>query len=193
MPGQNVGYIRVSSVDQNTDRQLAGTDLDIIFEDKCSGKDTNRPQLIACLRHLRSQDVLHVHSIDRLARNLKDLQTLVEELTGRGVTLRFHKENLTFTGDSNPMQKLMLQMMGAFAEFERSMIRERQREGIAAARKKGKQIGARRKLTEEQLIVVQERLASGSVNKTALARELGVSRQTLYNAIGQETLPHKTT
>ena len=133
MKGQNVGYIRVSSVDQNSDRQLSDTSLDVVFEDKCSGKDTQRPQLKACLRHLRSGDALHVHSIDRLARNLKDLQTLVEELTGRGVTIRFNKENLTFTGDANPMQKLMLQMMGAFAEFERSMIRERQREGIAAA------------------------------------------------------------
>ena len=182
MSGQNVGYIRVSSVDQNTDRQLSGIELDVFFEDKCSGKDTNRPQLNDCLRHLRSGDVLHVHSIDRLARNLKDLQTLVENLTERSVTIRFHKENLTFTGDSNPMQTLMLQMMGAFAEFERRMIRERQREGIAAARKKGRQIGAKPKLTATQVQILKQRVEAGE-NRSALAREFGISRQTLYNAV----------
>ena len=182
MTGQNVGYIRVSSIDQNTDRQLQGVDLDIAFEDKCSGKDTNRPLLEACLRHLRSGDTLHVHSIDRLARNLKDLQTLVGGLTERGVAIRFHKENLTFTGDSNPMQTLMLQMMGAFAEFERSMIRERQREGIEAARKKGKRIGASPKLTAEQIATIRLR-DKETANRSALAREFGISRQTLYNAL----------
>ena len=126
--------------------------------------------------------VLHVHSIDRLARSLKGLQTLVEELTGQGISVQFHKENLLFSGDSNPMQKLMFQMMGAFAEFERSMIRERQREGIAAARKQGKQIGAKPKLTEEQLAEIRERLDSGE-QKKALALEYEVSRQTLYNAL----------
>ena len=182
MKGQNVGYIRVSSVDQNTARQLEGINLDTIFEDHCSGKDTNRPQLKACLRHLRQGDRLHVHSIDRLARSLKDLQTLVEELTEQGISVHFHKENLVFSGDSNPMHKLMFQMMGAFAEFERSMIRERQREGIAAARKQGKQIGAKPKLTEEQLAEIRERLDSGE-QKKALALEYEVSRQTLYNAL----------
>ncbi|AMO58434.1 hypothetical protein GZ77_19055 [Endozoicomonas montiporae] len=182
MNGQNVGYIRVSSVDQNTARQLDGIELDATFEDHCSGKDTNRPQLKACLRHLRKGDHLHVHSIDRLARSLKDLQTLVEELTDQGISIQFHKENLTFSGDSNPMHKLMFQMMGAFAEFERSMIRERQREGIAAARKQGKQIGAKPKLTDVQLAEIVERLDSGE-QKKALALEYGVSRQTLHNML----------
>ena len=182
MTGQNVGYIRVSSVDQNTARQLDDIKLDTTFEDHCSGKDTNRPQLQACLRHLRKGDRLHVHSIDRLARSLKDLQTLVEELTDQGISVQFHKENLTFTGDSNPMHKLMFQMMGAFAEFERSMIRERQREGIAAARKSGKQIGAKPKLTEEQVAEVKKRLDAGEQKKT-LALEFKISRQTLYNIL----------
>ena len=184
MAGQNVGYIRVSSIDQNAGRQLQDVTLDITFEDKCSGKDTNRPQLQACLRHLRRGDILHVHSIDRLARSLKDLQALVEELVGRGVEVHFHKENLVFAGDGNPMQKLMLQMMGAFAEFERSMIRERQREGIAAAKAKGKQIGAKPKLTAGQTTELREK-AAGEANKTALAREYGISRQTLYNALAE--------
>ncbi|MGI9282550.1 MAG: recombinase family protein [Endozoicomonas sp.] len=182
MKGQNVGYIRVSSIDQNTARQLEGVELDTRFEDHCSGKDTNRPQLRACLRHLRKGDHLHVHSIDRLARSLKDLQELVEDLTKQGVSIQFHKENLTFSGDSNPMHKLMLQMMGAFAEFERSMIRERQREGIATARKQGKQIGAKPKLTRHQIDEIKERLDRGE-QKKALALEYGVSRQTLYNCL----------
>ena len=182
MTGQNVGYIRVSSADQNTARQLDGIELDNTFEDHCSGKDTNRPQLKACLRHLRKGDRLHVHSIDRLARSLKDLQAMVEELTDQGISIQFHKENLTFIGDSNPMHKLMLQMMGAFAEFERSMIRERQREGIAAARKQGKQIGAKPKLTNEQISELKKRLDAGE-QKKALALEYGVSRQTLYNSL----------
>ena len=184
MNGQHVGYIRVSSVDQNTDRQLQDIHLDTSFEDKCSGKDTNRPELTACLRHLRRGDTLHVHSIDRLARSLKDLQMMVERLTGRGVVVHFHKENLVFTGEGNPMHTLMLQMMGAFAEFERNMIRERQREGIAAARKKGKQIGAKPKLSGEQVAAIKAKVANdGGVNKAKLAKEYGVSRQTLYSAL----------
>ena len=179
MNGQHVGYIRVSSLDQNTERQLDGITLDIRFEEHCSGKDTKRPQLQACLNHLRRGDTLHVHSIDRLARNLKDLQSLVEDLTERGVTIQFHKENLTFTGTENPMQRLMLQMMGAFAEFERSMIRERQREGIAAAKKRGKKIGASPKLSKQQIAAVKKRAKAGE-SKKALATEYGVSRQTIY-------------
>ncbi len=182
MTGQNIAYIRVSSVDQNTDRQLAGVAVDETFTDKVSGKDTNRPGLTKCLRHVRKGDTLHVHSIDRLARNMRDLLSLVDALTGRGVTLQFHKEKLTFTGDDNPFQKLQLQMMGAFAEFERSMINERQREGIAAAKAKGKQIGAKRKLSAEQVAEIRDKLASGA-NKKALAQEYGVSRQTLYTAL----------
>lgn len=183
MTGQHVGYIRVSSIDQNTDRQLQDVILDVTFQDKCSGKDTNRPQLQACLRHLRRGDTLHVHSIDRLARNLKDLQNLLEELTGRSVAVHFHKENLIFQNNDNPMQKLMLQMMGAFAEFERNMIRERQKEGIAAARKRGKQIGAKKKLSQKQTAEIRERLSSSRISKTEIAREYGISRQTLYSAL----------
>lgn len=182
MTGQNVGYIRVSSIDQSTSRQLDDIELDTTFKDHCSGKDTNRPQLKACLRHLRSGDRLHVHSIDRLARSLKDLQALVEGLTDQGISVQFHKENLVFSGDNNPMHKLMFQMMGAFAEFERSMIRERQREGIAAARKLGKRIGAKPKLSPEQISEITRRVAAGE-QKKVLAQEFCISRQTLYNAL----------
>jgi DNA invertase Pin-like site-specific DNA recombinase len=176
----DIGYVRVSSVDQNTDRQLSGIDLSKTFTDKCSGKNVDRPRLRELLEWVRDGDTIHVHSIDRLARNLKDLQVLVETITGKGVALIFHKEKLTFTGDDSPMQKLTLQLMGAFAEFERSLIRERQSEGIAAAKAAGKQIGAKPKLDKSQINDIKKRLERGE-GKVALAREFKISRQTLYN------------
>jgi len=151
-----------------------------VFTDKCSGKDTERPALTDLREWIRKGDTLHVHSIDRLARNLADLQGLVESITSKGVSLIFHKENLTFTGDDSPLQKLMLQMMGAFAEFERSLIKERQREGIRAAKIAGKQIGAKPKLSKSEVRQIKGRIKNGE-GKTALAREYGISRQTLYN------------
>ena len=178
----DIGYVRVSSIDQNTDRQLCDIKLKKVFTDKCSGKDVNRPQLKDLMEWIRSGDTLHVHSIDRLARNLKDLQNLVEEITSKGVSLKFHKENLIFTGDESAMQKLMLQLMGAFAEFERTMIRERQREGIKAAQAAGKQIGAKPKLDKSQIREIKKRVRKGE-RKAALAREYGISRQTLYNVM----------
>ena len=117
-----VGYIRVSSVDQNTDRQLDGITLDKVFTEKVSGATTDRPQLQAMLEYVREGDSIVVHSIDRLARSLADLLKLVEDLNKRGIHIRFNKEQLEFTGEDNPMQKLMLSMMGSFAEFERSAI-----------------------------------------------------------------------
>lgn len=182
--GQHVAYIRVSTVDQSTNRQLRDTGIafDERFTEKVSAKDTKRPQLEACLRHLRRGDTLHVHSIDRLARNLMDLQGIVQDLTGRGVTVEFHKERLTFDGHGDAMGKLMLQMMGAFAEFERSLIRERQREGIAAAKRSGKAMGRPAALTKAQAQEIRQRAARGE-SKAGLAREYGVHRQTIYNAV----------
>lgn len=177
-----VGYIRVSTTDQATDRQLAGVALEKVFQDKLSGKDTKRPQLAACLEWVREGDTLHVHSIDRLARNLEDLQRLVRQLTSKGVVVRFHKEGLTFRGDEDPMQKLMFQMMGAFAEFERALIRERQREGIAAAKAAGKHLGRKPSLTPDQAQAVREAVAAGE-GKASIARRFGISRQTLYRVL----------
>jgi len=179
----NVGYIRVSSYSQNTDRQLREIQLDKAFEEKASAKDSKRPQLVACMEWLIDKDVLHVHSIDRLARNLQDLQNIVQTLTDKGVTVVFHKENLTFSGGaSDPMKTLMLQMMGAFSEFERSLINERRKEGMAAAKAAGKQIGAKRKLSDEDVIEIKSRLASGA-SKSSLANQYSISRQTLYTAL----------
>jgi DNA invertase Pin-like site-specific DNA recombinase len=179
---KRVGYIRVSSVDQHTDRQLEGQEVDKVFTDKASGKDTNRPQLKAALDYIREGDVLVVHSMDRLARNLDDLRKMVLDLTGKGIHVQFVKENLTFTGEDSPMSTLLLSLLGAVAEFERSMIRERQREGIALAKKKGVYKGRKRSLTAEQVMEIRTRLGVGE-RKAALAQEFNVSRQTLYTAI----------
>jgi DNA invertase Pin-like site-specific DNA recombinase len=180
--GKRIGYIRVSSVDQNTVRQLDGVQLDKTFTDKASGKDTNRPQLKAALDYLRDGDVLVVHSMDRLARNITDLLHTVETLNKRSIVVEFVKESLTFTGDDSAMSKLMLTIMGGVAEFERAMIRERQLEGIAKAKQAGKYRGRQSTMTPAQVQTIRDRVAAGC-NKAALARELGVTRQTIYNVL----------
>ena len=179
MSGQRIGYIRVSTVTQNTDRQLEGIELDEVFEDKVSGKDTNRPQLDAMLKHVRKGDTVHVHSMDRLARNLDDLRKIVKELTGKGVRVCFSKEQLTFSSEKNSMAELLLNVMGAFAEFERSLILERQREGIAIAKQKGVFKGRKRTITDEQIAEMKQRAARGD-KKAHIAKDMGISRETLY-------------
>ncbi len=178
----DIGYIRVSSVDQNSDRQLDGVPLDQLFEDKASAATMKRPQLKECLRFLRKGDTLHVRSIDRLARNLADLLAILKDLTSRGVSITFHKETLTFTGDDNPFQTLQLQIIGAVAQFEREIIKERQREGIAKAQANGTHCGRKAKLTRDQIDEIKKRVNIGE-EKKALATEFGVSRQTLYRII----------
>ncbi|NDV27526.1 recombinase family protein [Desulfovibrio sp. JC010] len=186
--GARVGYVRVSSLLQNTERQLADIDLDRVFEDRISGKDKNRPALSDCLSYLREGDTLYVHSIDRLARNLRDLQNIVDELSEKGVAVHFMKENLIFNGQVSPLQQLMFQMLGAFGEFERNLIRERQAEGIAIAKQKGKYKGRKRALSNDQLTEIIERKSNGE-KVTHLAREFGVSRVTIYKNIGDQKNP----
>ena len=178
--GQTVGYQRVSTIDQNTARQLDGIQVDRMFTDHASGKDTKRPQLTACLDYVREGDELVIHSMDRLARNVEDLRRVVRDLTGRGVTVRFCKEGLTFTGEDSPMNQLLLTMLGAVAEFERSLILERQREGIAVAKVKGKYKGRSPSLSNAQARQAAQRLTDGE-SATELAKEYGVSRATIYN------------
>lgn len=175
-----VGYKRVSTQDQNLDRQLDGETLDKIFEDKISGKSTTRPALKDLMAYVREGDEVVVHSMDRLARNLKDLMGLVENLNSKGISIIFKKENLIFSNDqSNPMAKLQLQMMGAFAEFERSLILERQKEGIEIAKSKGKYTGRKHTLNQEQIDDLKKR-CDGGENKSAVAKDFGISRETLY-------------
>jgi len=191
--GQLVGYIRVSTLDQNTVRQeeqLQGLNLDAVFTDKASGKDTERPELQAALKHLRKGDTFIVYSMDRLARNLDDLRSIVKGLTDKGVAVQFIKENMTFTGEDSPMSKLMLSVMGAFAEFERSLIKERQREGIAIAKTKGVYTGRKPTLSDTQAVeLVAKDKANGQKNRAALAREYGISRETLYQYLRAAEAP----
>jgi len=180
MAGQKVGYKRVSTIDQNTARQLDGLSLDKTFEDKASGKDTLRPQLQAALAYCREGDTLVVHSMDRLARSLIDLRKIVGDLTTRGVVVEFVKENLRFTGEDSAMSILLLSLLGAVAEFERSLILERQREGIAIAKAAGRYKGRRPVLNAERARQLRERVALGE-KKTSIAKEFGISRETLYS------------
>ncbi|MFC3909719.1 recombinase family protein [Legionella dresdenensis] len=187
MSGKRVGYIRVSSFDQNPERQLDGIKLDKTFIDKASGKDVNRPQLEALLAYVRDGDTVVVHSMDRLARNLIDLRNLVNDLTAKDVSVEFIKENLTFSSDNSPMAILLLSVMGAFAEFERALLKERQREGIELAKKRGAYPGRKKILSDEQVQVLKDKIASGA-KKAHVASELGISRETLYQYLRAGTI-----
>lgn len=181
---QSVEYVRVSSYQQNTDRQLAEIMLDKTFEEKISGKDRKRPELERMLSYIREGDHIYVHSMDRLARNLKDLLDLVKEITDKGCTVHFVTQNLVFSKDeSNPTAWLMLQVMGAVSEFERSIILERQREGIAAAKARGTYKSGRPVvMTDEKKKICHENYSAG-VPMTRIAKDLGVSRMTVYREL----------
>jgi DNA invertase Pin-like site-specific DNA recombinase len=179
MTGQRIGYVRVSTFDQNPDRQLEHLDGNRIFTDKASGKDVHRPQLKALLDFVRQGDTVVVYSMDRLARNLDDLRRIVQNLTARSIRVEFKKEQLCFTGEDSPMAQLLLSVMGAFAEFERALLRERQREGIALAKKRGAYRGRRRSLTDVEAAEARVHVAAGK-KKAQVARDFGISRETLY-------------
>src|SRR5690349_20233948 len=179
MNGQRVGYVRVSSFDQNPDRQLEAVSVTRTYIDKASGKDTQRPELDRLLTYVRDGDTVVVHSMNRLARNLDDLRRIVQDLTRRGVRIEFVKEGLTFTGEDSPMAHLMLAVMGAFAEFERALLQERQREGIALAKQRGAYRGRKRSLNMEQIGEIKRRIAAGE-QKARVARDMGISRETVY-------------
>ncbi|MNJ42564.1 DNA-invertase hin [compost metagenome] len=176
----HVAYIRVSSEDQNTDRQLDGIVVDRTFTDKVSGATTERPALKEMLSYVRDGDTIHVHSIDRLARSLVDLLALVTDLRKAGVCVQFHKENLLFTSEENHTQELMLSMMGAVAQFERSMIKERQREGIAKAKAKGVYKGRVKKVDDQ---AIRDAVGQEGASFRKVAAELGVSLSTVQRAM----------
>lgn len=186
MSGKNVAYRRVSTLDQKLDRQLEGMAFDKTFDDKCSGKDFDRPQLQAMLLYLREGDTLTVHSLDRLARNMYDLQKIVKDLTEKGVVVHFVAENLTFSKiQLSPMNELMFFLLGAFSQFERNLIRERQREGIVLAKIRGKYKGKKNCLGENQIKELKAKYAMG-VPKYRLAKDYKVSRPTIYRYLKME-------
>lgn len=185
--GKIIAYIRVSSTDQNPERQLEGWQYDKVFIEKASGKDTNRPQLQEMLRYVRDGDTIICHSIDRLARNLVDLKNLIVNLTSQQIKVQFIKENLTFTGEDNAMAHLMLSVMGAMSEFEYSIIKERQREGIEVAKKKGIYKGGKPKLSSDQIQTLRNRVEKGDY-KSQIAQDLNISRETLYQYLRKPEL-----
>ncbi|EFP57822.1 resolvase, N-terminal domain protein [Dermacoccus sp. Ellin185] len=183
--GQKVGYARVSSVGQRLDRQVVAIgEVDRLFTDEVSGRSrSDRPGLSAALSWVRAGDELRVASMDRLARSLVDLESIVDELVQRGVAVTFVKERMTFTADaSDPFATFQRQLIGAVAELERSLIRERQREGIELAKARGAYRGRVRRLTEEQVKHARDRVEAGAP-KAAVARDLSCSRRTLYDAL----------
>ena len=179
MVGKKIGYIRVSTFEQNPERQLEGISLNKRFIDKASGKNVVRPQLDAMLDYVRDGDTVVIHSMDRLARNVDDLRRLVTQLTAQQIKIEFVKEGLTFTGEDSPMSTLLLSVMGAFAEFERSLIKERQMEGIALAKKRGVYKGRKPALSEDRINEIKARVEKGD-KKSHIARDFSISRETLY-------------
>lgn len=179
MTGKRIGYIRVSTFEQNPDRQLVDVQLDKKFIDYASAASTDRPKLQLMLEFIREDDVVFVHSMDRLARNVTDLLNIVKFVIGKNAEVHFYKENLTFNDSSNSMSMLLLHIMGAIAEFELSFNRERQREGVAEAKKQGKYRGGKRKLDQKKIDILRKEI-QGRESKLAIARNLGISHTTLY-------------
>jgi len=182
--GRILGYKRVSSLEQNTARQLDGINLDLEFEDKISGKDMVRPELVALIKTAFTGDTVVVHSMDRLARNLIDLKKIVTELVAKGVEVQFVKEKLTFSGNTDHYSQLMLNLMGSFAEFERALIKSRQMEGIGIRKEKGlyKGVGRKREITDEQIEEINKRVSAGE-KKTQIAKDMKVSRESIYKIL----------
>lgn len=182
-----VAYIRVSTLEQNTDRQFeafkkAGISLDKVFEEKISGKDTNRPQLQAMLEYVREGDTLCIESYSRLARNNRDLLNILHELDEKGVRVHSLKEQLD---TSTPQGKLMLTLLQGLAQFERDLIRERQAEGIAVAKAKGK-FAKPQTQKPDNWPALYEQYRTREITATALAEELNISRSLLYKWIREE-------
>lgn len=175
----HIGYIRVSTADQNTARQLDGIYLDKIFEEHISGASQVRPIFQECLNYIREGDTFHIHCIDRLARNLNELQKTVSDLTKRGITVHFHTENIIFGGTASPIQTLLFQIMGAFAQFERSILKERQREGLAQAKANGQILGRPTKISSAERQTISEKLKEG-MSAHLLAHEYKVSASSIY-------------
>lgn len=185
---QIIGYIRVSSIDQNIDRQLDGVALDRIFTDKMTGATKDRPQLKAMLDYVRYGDTVIVHSLDRLARNFDDLLNIIKELGTKGVTFKSLQENITINGtNTSPIDTLILHIFGAIAQFNRSLIREAQREGIAKAKQRGVYKGRKPSLTPEKQAIIEECLKDKeknlesykAISYQSIADEVGVSLATL--------------
>lgn len=176
-----LSYRRVSTADQNLDRQLHGFEFDREYVEKISGKSMDRPELKAMLLNIRKGDEVHVHEMSRLARNTKDLLEIVEAITDAGGSIKFHKENLEFKSgkDNDPFQSLMLNLLSAISQFERDLLLSRQREGIALAKERGAYKGRQSKFTDDEFKQIREEFET-TKNKASLAKRWGISRAYLY-------------
>jgi len=175
---KNIAYIRVSTIVQNTTRQLQDLEFDETFIDKVSGKDNNRPALIEMIKFVREGDIINVHDLSRLGRNIKELRNLIDELISKGVTVKFHKEQLTFNNSSDAMSKLLLNMLGAVYEFEREVMLERQKEGIAIAKLEGKYKGRKATVDKDEI----SRLLEAGMSMRKVASKLGIGLSTVLRA-----------
>lgn len=176
--GKNIAYVRVSTTDQNEARQneaLNKYNIDKWYVEKITGKDTNRPKLIEMLDFIREDDTVYVEEFSRLGRSTQDLLDIVQHIENKGAKFISIKENFD---TKTPAGRLQMTMMAAIAEFERSMILERQREGIAIAKKEGKYRG-RKKIKRTDIDIHYDRYMSRKASKTQIANELGISRNTL--------------
>jgi DNA invertase Pin-like site-specific DNA recombinase len=178
---QQIGYIRVSTVSQNTERQLANIKLDRTFEEKVSASTINRPQWIECKNYVRQGDVLHIHSLDRVCRSgANDAVNIVEELTAKGASVVFHKEGMRFDSSMSAVQKGLLGILASVAQMERDLIKERQAEGIAAAKAKGKRLGRpKTTVTIEQVLELKEK----GLGATEISKQLEIGRATVYKIL----------
>ena len=183
---QIIGYRRVSSLDQKLDRQDLPDVTGKVFEEKVSGKNTSdRPALLAMIEYVREGDVIHVHSIDRLARDLRDLQAIITQINDKGATITFLSEKLTFSSNvDDPFAKLQLHLMGAFSEFERAIIRKRQEEGIAKKKQRGSYHNTKRKPSIDYDKVMQLHFEGLSTYK--IAAELNCSRMTVHRVLKRQ-------
>lgn len=180
-----IGYVRVSTKEQNTDRQLDGIQLDKIFKEKASGKNIkDRPALKECLNYLREGDTLYVHDIDRLARSLAHLNEVVQSLTEQGVRVEFVSERLSFAKDSQDLAaELMLNMLGAIAQFEHRLMKRRQKEGIAKAKERGVYKGRKPSLTKDEKIEIYNKRIKEEISVKKLVKDYGVSRTTIFRVV----------
>lgn len=189
MAGKKIAYIRVSSEGQNTsrqDQQIEELHVDKVFTEKVSGKNIqDRPQFQMMLEYAREDDIIYCADLSRWGRSLIDIKTTVTSLTSKGVTVKFLKENLTFSGNDDPMSNLLLGILSSLSEWERAVIKSRQMEGVKIAKEKGiykERCGRKPKLTEEQMNEVRQRVEAGE-KKADVADAFGVSRQTVYNLV----------
>jgi DNA invertase Pin-like site-specific DNA recombinase len=177
-------YIRVSTAVQNTDRQLRDVSCDREYLEKVSAKATNRPELQNMLNNLREDDVVNVHELSRLARNTRDLLDIVDQIIDKGASIHFHKENLRFdvSKKDDAFQKLMLTMLVAISSFERDLMLERQREGIAIAKMNDAYKGRKSVFSDEDILAIKKEFDE-STNKAELAREHSITRSYLYKLV----------